>query len=342
MLTLAGTLLLAAVTLLAISLQRTYSRIPRKELKRRAATGDEMAQGLYRAVAYGMSLQVLLWVIIGLSSAGFFVVSARIFPSWLAVLAALVLLWLGFAWLPRTKMTKVGNQIAHILTPPIASVLNRIYPPLSRFSDLVRRYGRIHIHTGLYEKDDLITLLDQQEKQPDNRISTQELQIVRGALLFGDKFIRDIMTPRRAVTMVTIKDTIGPILMNELHDSGHSRFPVYQDKEDNVVGTLYIRDLIAAKAGGKVEDIMHKKVYYVHDEQLLNHALQAFLKTERHLFIVVNNFEEFVGVITIEDILEQILGNSIIDEFDKYDDMRAVAQLEAAHERKTRAGKTLN
>src|SRR3990167_8528946 len=149
------------------------------------------------------------------------------------------------------------------------------------------------------------------------------------------------MTPRRAARIVSVKDSIGPVLMGELHDSGFSRFPVYQDKEDHIVGTLYIHDLVAVKTGGEVRNFMDKKVYYVHDQQTLNHVLQAFLKTKHHLFIVVNNFEDFVGVITIEDVLEQILGQPIIDEFDKYDDLREVAKLEATHARKERKGKTL-
>jgi CBS domain containing-hemolysin-like protein len=70
---------------------------------------------------------------------------------------------------------------------------------------------------------------------------------------------------------------------------------------------------------------MSKDVYFVHEDLALQHVLEAFLKTKHHLFIVVNSFEEYVGVITIEDLLEQIIGAKIVDEFDQYDDLRAVA-----------------
>lgn len=122
--------------------------------------------------------------------------------------------------------------------------------------------------------------------------------------------------------------------MDELHATGHSRFPVYQDKADNIIGTLYARDLMKAKEGGQVHSVMKKDVHYVREDQPLGRVLEAFLKTKHHLFVVVNNFEEVVGIITIEDILEQILGKPILDEFDKYQDLRAVAALEAQQDQK--------
>lgn len=327
-------ILLVGLVLIAITLQKIYTQIPRTELKRRARQGDEFAGALYQAAAYGLSLQLLLWGIIGLASAGFFVVLARSVPAWLAVAVSLVIVWLGFAWLPNTRVTQASNALARYLTPPVTWLVSHLYPILSRLADWVRRHRSISVHSGMYQKEDLLSLLNKQKTQHDNRITDNELRIAANALTFGDKTVRDIMTPRRVVKTVSATDTVGPLLMNELHNSGHSRFPVYQDKPDNVVGILYVRDLVAAKAGGRVRDLMSSKLYYVHEEQSLNGVLQAFLRTKHHLFIVVNSFEEVVGIVTIEDVLEQIIGKPIIDEFDRYDDMRAVAALKARHEHK--------
>lgn len=181
----------------------------------------------------------------------------------------------------------------------------------------------------MYQKDDLLELLDKQNGQLDNRITSDELDFARHALLFEEKVVRDIMTPRRVVKMVKVGDSVGPVLMNELHKSGFSRFPVYEGKQDHMVGTLFLRSLIEKKAAGKVKDLMSKKVYYVNENQALGHVLNAFLKTKHHLFIVVNEFEEISGVITIEDVIEQLIGRKIVDEFDKYDDLREVAALAA-------------
>ena len=323
---------LAFVAFLAISLLKIYTHVPKIELKRRARAGDDFAQLLYSAAAYGTSTQVLLWIFIGLAGAGFFVLASASLPSWIALLLSLGMLWVGFAWLPNTSTGYVGKAAARYLTPPFTWLLSHLFPALDRIASWFKHHTHISFHTGLYQKEDLVELLKKQKRQADNRISETELQTVEGALTYGNKLVRDVMIPWRIVKSVPTTESIGPHLMDELHASGHSRFPVYQDKPDNLVGMLYARDLISAHAGGQVRDFMKKEVFYVHEDQTLNQALQAFLKTRHHLFIVVNSFEEKVGVVTLEDVMEQILGKLVVDEFDKYDDLRAVAAMKAKAE----------
>ncbi len=328
---------LAGVTLLSISLQKTYNQVSPKELKRRARQQDPWAKVLYRAAAYGVSLRILLWLFIGLSGGAFFVTLARYVDStFLAVVGSAVLIWFGFLWLPESRVTRFSSRFAATVTPALELLLRYVHPVFGRIGSFIERHRPVRIHTGLYQKDDLVDLINQQQVQIDNRITQEELELASHALVFGDKLVRDHLTPRRVVKMVSVGDSIGPVLMGELHNSGHSRFPVFQDKTDEIVGTLYLRDLVDVKKGGYVRDVMKSTVYYVHEERPLHDALQAFLKTKHHLFIVVNSFEEYVGVITIEDVLEQIIGKPIIDEFDQYDDMRAVARRHAAEDSKNR------
>lgn len=319
--------------LLAISLQRTYYNVPAKELKRRARAGDSLARGLYKAAAYGTSLRALLWAMVSIIAALFFVYVARSTATWFAVMAVAFVLWLGFLWLPAQNATKVGQWLATSAAPVFAWILQYIHPLIDRINRFIRKHRPIRVHTGLYEKEDLIGLLERQEVQADNRITRGELDIARHALTFGEKQVSQIMTPRRVVKMVSVDDTIGPVLMSELHDSGFSRFPVFESKQDNIVGVTLLRDLVTGKTGGTVAKFVNKKVAYVHQDQDLYSALAAIIKTHQHMFIVVNSFEEFVGVVTMEDILEEIVGRQIIDEFDQYDDMRAVAAREASKER---------
>lgn len=328
-------LLFAALTLAGVSLQKTYSRVPIKELKRRAQKNDELAKALYMVVSYGISLQVLLWLIVGLSSAAFFVALSVSLPSWLALFGCAALLWVAFAWLPNTRVTKMSEQVAQKISPGLSRILSKLYPLLNRVGVEIKKISRVTVHNGIFQKEDLVELLDRQSSQPDNRMTPYEIGIVKSSLTFSDKLIRDYMTPKRVIKTVTQTDSIGPILMTELHKSGFSRFPVTGEKDDQIVGTLYLRDLVKAKEGGSVKDNMKKDVYYVNEEKQLDHALQAFLRTKHHLFIVVNSFEEIVGIITIEDVLEQVLGKQIVDEFDQYENLRAVAALEAKKDAKS-------
>ncbi len=332
MLTLITILALAFVALLSISLLKIYTHVPKIELKRRARNGDDFANLLYTAAAYGPSAQLLLWIFIGLSAAGFFVILSHSAATWLALLISVGLVWFGFAWLPNTKTGQIGKTAARNLTPSFTWLLGHLYPILDRLSRWLMNHARISVHTGIYEKEDIVNLINRQKNQHDNRISDHELHTVQGALTYGDKLVRDVMTPERVVKSIAVTESVGPHLLDELHKSGHSRFPVYQDKPDNIIGMLYIRDMVNAHDGRQVKDYMKKDVFYIHEDQTLSQALQAFLKTRHHLFIVVNSFEEKVGIVSLEDVVEQILGKPVVDEFDKYDDLRAVAALHARTE----------
>lgn len=324
------------VLLLAVVILKTYHEVPKKELKRRARHGDELAKMLYGPVAYGHSLDLLMWLFIALSGSLLVNLLARHVPLLLSVLVVAGLIWFVFAWLPNTQVSKYALRTTQTVSPGIRWLLERLHPLLLRASKFIERHQDLTFHTGLYTKEDIIELVDKQKIQIDNQIDAEELKIVKHALQFGDKLVADVMTPRRMMKSVAATEVIGPVLMDELHDTGHSRFPVYQDKKDNVIGTLYLRDLMQAKAGGFVKTIMRKDVFYVNDQQSIARVLDAFIKTKHHLFLVVNNFQEIVGVISIEDVVEQVLGKQIMDEFDQYDDLRAVAEMQAEKDRQIR------
>jgi CBS domain containing-hemolysin-like protein len=327
-------LLTAAVTLIAISLQRTYGSVPLKELKRRARAGDTVAATLHRAAAYGSSLRTLLWALIVVLAALFCVLVAGETAAWFAVLLGAVLLWFGFVWLPAQDATKAGVWLAAQAAPVLDKVLQYLHPALRWLQQLVRRHRPITLHTGLYDKADLTELFSRQKVQADNRVDSATLEIVEHALQFGDKKVSDILTPARVVKSVSADETIGALLMTDLHGSGFSRFPVFEGKKSKIVGILYLRDLVKARSGGAVSKVMSTTLCYVHEDQPLTEALQAVLKTHQQLFIVVNTFEEYVGIVTLEDILEEIVGKQIVDEFDQYEDLRAVAAKLAQKEHK--------
>ncbi|MBX4201819.1 CBS domain-containing protein [Candidatus Saccharibacteria bacterium] len=311
-----------------------YNSVPILELKRQARAKNHRAEALYKAANYGASLDALLWIIGTAVGITLFIWSARTGP-WLAGAVMLASAWL-IIWMPAPRWNGWVGSAAALTAKPLGRLLSFLNPVLSRISDLVPPASRAHVHTGLYEKNDLLEFLTKQNKQLDNRIPESDLSIAYGAMSFGDKLVSSVMTPRRKIKLVGAGDSVGPLLMDELHKSGHSRFPVVKDSakgaNPEIVGTLYLKDIIGHDGSGKVKDLARKDVYFINEESTLRQALSAFLKTHHHLLVVVNNFEEIVGVFSIEDVLEQIIGHPIVDEFDSYDDLRAVATKEAKQE----------
>lgn len=321
------------LAVLTVVMQKTYFYIPPRELKRQAARRDPLAEVLWRAVAYGAALRMLLWGATAIFAATGLVLLSQVVPAGVAVLAVAIVLVYVFAWLPNTRLTSWGGRATVWATPAIVWLLDHSKVVL----ELVQRWVRHHVthgHTGLYERADLLQFLDTQKSQNDNRISPEDLEMAQSVLQFNTKLVRDVLTPRRVVEAVSTDESIGPVLMDKLHKSGHSRFPVYSGAHDNIVGVLYLHDLVQAKTSGSVSSRMHDQVCYVHEDQSLGEALHAILKTHQQLFMVVNSFEEYVGIITTEDILEEIIGMQIMDEFDQYEDLRAVAARMAAKDHK--------
>src|SRR5262249_23485943 len=133
------TLLFALLTLVGISLEKTYKHIPPRELKRRARSGDELAKTLYKAAVYGVSLHILLIVFVGLSTAAFMVIFARSFSPWLAFVGAVLLLWVGYGWMPKARAGSMSLAIAKYLAPPIGWLLQKLHPLINWIIDLITR-----------------------------------------------------------------------------------------------------------------------------------------------------------------------------------------------------------
>jgi len=157
-------------------------------------------------------------------------------------------------------------------------------------------------------------------------IDRDEERILKGALTFSNKKVGEVMTPSTVMSTVNNSDLLDENFLKSLREAGHSRFPVY-DKKQKVVGLLFLRDLVGRDLDGKkVKDIARKDVKFVQMDAMLDDILNLFFRTRLHLFIVVDEFGGIEGLITVEDILEEIVGLEIVDEFDKYTDMRKVAR----------------
>jgi CBS domain containing-hemolysin-like protein len=159
-------------------------------------------------------------------------------------------------------------------------------------------------------------------------LSDDEKKLIVHGLTFSDHTAGEVMTPRSVIDSISKKELLGPLVLDDLHKTGHSRFPVIDGDVDHIVGMLYIQNLFAldTKRSVTVEKAMEQKVYYIHENQSLQHALAAFLRTHHHLFVVVNEFRETVGLLSLEDVIEALLGRKIVDEFDAHDDLRKVAE----------------
>ena len=303
------------------------------ELKRKSDLGNPEAQLVYPIRARGNELLVSLLVGNVLVNAALTVVLDSFFPGSTAISGVIVvvlstiLITIFGEIIPQAFLKKNGLSFGATLAPYITFYLDIVRP-------LARPAGRILDKTigselpAIYSTNELVKILEEHEQSNDSDIEADEIAIVRNAINFGDKRVDDVMTPKSVVSAIEANEMITTGILKQLHDSGHSRFPVYEETLDEIIGILYLRDLVDVNRHDKTAaKAMNKQVHFVNENQALDHVLNAFIKTKQHLFMVVNEFKEVTGVITIEDIIEEIMGREIVDEFDKYDDMREVAAL---------------
>jgi len=271
-------------------------------------------------VAVNSSLAVFLGsiasgVIAGFVATGLIVIFGEIIPQ--AVFSRFALI-LGskVAWL-----VKVFIFILYPIAWPIARVLDKVLGE--------------ELPT-VYSKRELMKIIEEHEESSESDVKAEEERIVKGALTFSEKTVRDVMTPRIATEAFEYSQKIDKNFIENLLDSGFSRLPIYKGEIDNVVGILYTKDLLGDKNLDKrVGQVADKKVFFVDENKRLGYVFNVFLRTHHHLFIVINEFGGMAGVITLEDVLEEIIKSEIMDEGDRYKDLRRVMRKLSRKKRKT-------
>lgn len=165
-----------------------------------------------------------------------------------------------------------------------------------------------------------------QEAAKRSIVDTDTLNIIEGALQVSDMQVRDIMVPRPQMITVSVDDSVSESLPR-LIKAAHSRIPVLaSDSESEVVGLLLVKDLLplalTCNADSiSIEDVMRTAVF-VPESKRLNVLLRDFRSNRHHMAVVVDEFGGVAGLVTIEDVLEQIVGD-IKDEYDPVDDALA-------------------
>jgi len=178
----------------------------------------------------------------------------------------------------------------------------------------------------IYSREDLAELIAHSEEV----VGRSEQALLSSALSFFGRTVKEVMTPRSVIDFIKQAEFLGPLVLDELHSLGHSRLPVIAEDLDHVVGVLHLRDLLSLdiKRSTTAEKAMETKVYYIREDDTLEHALAAFLRARHHLFIVINQNRETVGLLTLEDTIEALIGRQIMDEDDIHTDLRKVAEQE--------------
>jgi magnesium and cobalt transporter len=170
------------------------------------------------------------------------------------------------------------------------------------------------------DRDELVEEL--REATERGLVDSDALEMLEGVLAVGDLHVRDIMVPRSQMTVVH-RDDASSKLLPIVTESGHSRFPVLGEDRDQVVGILLAKDLLRYFAADKAADFDIREVVrpavFVPESKRLNVLLKELRTSRHHMAIVIDEYGGVAGLVTIEDVIEQIVGD-IADEYDVEED----------------------
>jgi CBS domain containing-hemolysin-like protein len=214
---------------------------------------------------------------------------------------------------PKSAATRNNVGIARLVIVPLRW-LSFLFWPVIRFLDFIPRVtGMVQRRQGATEQE-LLTYVEMIAEE--GEIHADEKELIEKIFRLDDTTVSAIMTPR---TEMYVVDLARPPELTELTEVGYTRIPIVDGSVDNLVGVLNIKDLFTARAAGRpdtdLRQLMHEP-FFVPMGMTLDRLLKTFKRRRQHLAVVVDEYGGVAGLVTLEDVLEEIVGE-IIDETDE-------------------------
>ena len=240
----------------------------------------------------------------------------------IVVLTILILLFSEL--LPKVFASRNPVLFTKITIVPMYWINVLIYPVSEALAELIKAT------TSKIKIDKTKTVLTKQEisdlsdiGQEKGTLEEEEQELIKSIVSFRQKVAGEIMTPRVDINAISNKFTLDEIV-EMINETGHSRFPLYLDDLDNIIGILYAKDILPFLKTDKSNEIvqlskMVRKAMFVPKEKKVDDLLREFQKRKMHIAIVVDEFGGTSGLITMEDIIEEVVGE-IWDEYDREED----------------------
>jgi CBS domain containing-hemolysin-like protein len=204
---------------------------------------------------------------------------------------------------------------------PVGNLLDVILTPLTSLLVMLQGTGsQVQRNLGSVTEDELKTWVE--VGQPEGGLEPDERKMIYSIFQFGDTLCREIMIPRIEVLALEVKTPLNTAI-NMLVESGHSRAPVYDDVIDNVVGLLYAKDLLKVHVASNEKQTIRKylrQAYFVPESKKVDELLAEMQAKGIHIAVVVDEFGGMAGLVTLEDIVEEIVGE-IRDEYDQSEEI---------------------
>lgn len=233
----------------------------------------------------------------------------------------MTILVLIFGEITPKSLAKDAPESFAMFATPFIHFLSIIFLPLnflfSQLKTLLSKLIVVDANRGITE-DELITMVE--EATHDGGIEQHEGDLIRNAIEFNDLDVSDVLTPRTEITAISDQDDAA-MVYQLFEESGYSRLPVYHETVDNIIGVLHLKDFLFRKNDQYFEQL--KPVIHTTESTKISKLLPLLQEKKTHLAVVADEYGGTMGIITLEDIVEEIVGeiwdehDDIVNEFEK-------------------------
>ena len=298
-------ILLVLVSAMTFQTKTQFSAFERDRLLKK---GDAAAVMEVRALEQSSYLRALQRIFVTILTIGFAAAVLAVFPGLAGVVGAMI----GAICVPVFANLPLVRSLAGRIEKTSRSLLEKVVEPIKPALAFWKKTNQ-SVKSQISSKEELVALVTGSQ----GLMSRAELSRFQANMRFDDQRVVDTMTGRQDISAISMSEVLGPLVLDELYKTGHSRFPVYDQDIDTIVGMLYLNDLVDLRSQQQtVEQAMRRSVLFVRDDKPLPSLLSMFLRKHQHLAIVTNDHGETVGVVSLEDVVEELIGKEILDEFD--------------------------
>jgi CBS domain containing-hemolysin-like protein len=244
---------------------------------------------------------------------------------WFSVAFTLIILIFSEI-LPKTVGVAYCRELAPWIAVPLKIMVFLLKPAIWLCQVVTRLIPR-HSEKSLVSAEEVMAIAAISRRS--GEIDSREEKVITNILDLKNKRVIDAMTPRTVTFSLDEKITVSEAILLKDEWNLHSRVPVYSGEPDNISGIVLRKDVLAMAAEG-IESIellsLAHQVHFVPESIPLSRVLIDFIEKRQHLFVVVDEYGSMTGIISLEDIIEEIFGQEIMDESDQIKDMRALAK----------------
>src|SRR5437588_8848939 len=349
-------LAISAILLLALiflaSVDMAFGQLSDVGLRRLATEAEEhpnaryapfLSEILENRARFSMTLSAAIQILLVIFSVLITYISLQLFAHnglalFISLASGLILAGIFRQLIPRfLSLRNPEGKLLKLLPVlrPFYRALRFVAEPWHRSFDRLRQKEAIEEPSDEDEDDDgddIEALIDVGEAE--GIIEEEERELIQSAIEFGDTTVAEVMTPRTEIVALPKTATVREV-RNLMIESRHSRLPVYRDQIDNVEGIIYVRDLLPSLATGKADSPIApfiRQVYLVPETKPVAKLLRDMQKAHAYLAMVIDEYGGIAGLVTVEDILEEIVGEIEDEDISGEEPEEIVASADGAYE----------